>query len=470
MRDDFVTQPGSPQRPLMHWGRLIHRYRQTNRYPQTVGRPYYLPPGPSEHAQNEAKLLQDRGDLDGALALHKQAERLCRELGNKEGLSYSLGSQALILQGRGDLDGAMALHKEAEHLYGELGNRDGVVVSLQNQAKILQDRGDLDGAMALHKDAERLCRELRNKDGLAYSLSSQALIFQDRGDLDSATALHKAAQYLYRELSNREGVVASLDNRARIVQDRADFDGAMMLYEEAECLYRELGNRDGVAESLHNEAKLLQERRDLDRALELLALILFAFRAEAQQLNFVPFNSSGIYRLGEKAGWTVSPAQGVAAPATKYTYEIKKNNLDTIKSGTLCFASGSATIEATLEEPAMLYVTVSAEGAPPASAVHLGAAIAPTQLRPSVPPPADFDSFWDAKLQELRLIPLNPVATPVATSGRRGVIESPGRRLGLARAWLPREAGQAGQVPGAGDLSICRCVCPAAQHRHPSCH
>ena len=88
MRDDFVTQPGSPQRPFMHWGRLILRYRQTNRYLQTVERPYHLPPGPSDYAQNEAKLLQDRGDLDGALALHKQVERLCRELRNKEGLVW----------------------------------------------------------------------------------------------------------------------------------------------------------------------------------------------------------------------------------------------------------------------------------------------------------------------------------------------------------------------------------------------
>ena len=411
--------PGSPHRSLMHWGRLIHRHRPINRYPQTVGRPYYLPPGPSENVQNQASLLQERGDLDGAVAVHKRAERLYRELGNKEGLSYSLGSQALIFQSRGDLERAMALHKEAEHLYGELGNRGGLVVSLQNQAKLLQDRGNLDEAMSLHKEVECLCRELGNREALSYSLSSQALIFQDRGDLDSAADLHKAAQQLYRELRNREGIVASLDNRARIVQERADFDGAMILYEEAECLYRELGNTEGVALSLRDQAKLLQERKDLDRALELLALIFFALRAEAQQLNFVPFNSTGIYALGENVSWTVSPAQGEAAPFTKYTYEIKKNNLDKIESGALCFVSGRAKIEATLDEPAMLYVTVNAEGAPPASAVHLGAAIAPTQLRPSVQRPADFDSFWDSKLHALSRIPLNPEATPVAT--REGV-------------------------------------------------
>ena len=85
------------------------------------------------------------------MALHRQEEQLCRELGNKDGLQRSLGNQALILQARGDLDGAMALHKQEEQLCRELGNKDGLQASLGNQALILQARGDLDGAMALHK-------------------------------------------------------------------------------------------------------------------------------------------------------------------------------------------------------------------------------------------------------------------------------------------------------------------------------
>ena len=42
----------------------------------------------------------------------------------------------------------------------------------------------------------------------------------------------------------------------------------------------------------------------------------------------------------------------------------------------------------------------------------LGAAVAPEKLRPSVPRPADFDSFWAAKIRMLRSIPENAVLTP----------------------------------------------------------
>jgi hypothetical protein len=71
------------------------------------------------------------------MALHKDQERLCRELGDKAGLHASLGNQAHILQDRGDLDGAMALHKDQERLCRELGDPKGLAISLANQASIL---------------------------------------------------------------------------------------------------------------------------------------------------------------------------------------------------------------------------------------------------------------------------------------------------------------------------------------------
>ena len=48
--------------------------------------------------------------------------------------------------------------------------------------------------------------------------------------------------------------------------------------------------------------------------------------------------------------------------------------------------------------------------------VHLGAAVAPTQLRPAVPRPPDFDAFWDAKRKALDEVPVNAVLTPTSTT------------------------------------------------------
>jgi cephalosporin-C deacetylase len=137
-----------------------------------------------------------------------------------------------------------------------------------------------------------------------------------------------------------------------------------------------------------------------------LALLVAAQLANAQQLSFTPFHVSGIYDSGERAGWTVTLPADTAAPPGNYTYAIRKNNLDTIKTGSLDLSQDAATIETTLNEPAMLYVEVNP------GAIHLGAAVAPSRLKPSTPRPADFDSFWGAKLKALGEIPIKPVLTP----------------------------------------------------------
>ncbi len=162
--------------------------------------------------------------------------------------------------------------------------------------------------------------------------------------------------------------------------------------------------------------------------LSCLALVLVAAsNALAQPLTFTPYHANGIYDMGDKVGWTAALPPGATAPAAPYTYTIKKDNFgDPIKAGALDLAGGSATIEVTTDEPCMLYVQVSdgtgagRSGRPGRGGMALGAAVAPTKLKPSVPRPADFDSFWAAKIEALNEIPVNAELTP-GDSGKPGV-------------------------------------------------
>ena len=98
-----------------------------------------------------------------------------------------------------------------------------------------------------------------------------------------------------------------------------------------------------------------------------LFLLLGAVRlCPAQELTFTPYKASDIYDVGEKVGWKVALTPGSAtqpaAAAGDYIYTIRKNNLDVIKTGKLDFSSGPDKIEVTLDEPAMVYVQITAPG------------------------------------------------------------------------------------------------------------
>jgi cephalosporin-C deacetylase len=162
-------------------------------------------------------------------------------------------------------------------------------------------------------------------------------------------------------------------------------------------------------------------------------LLPFALAAQRggpipQQLAFTPDHPGGIYNIGEKVGWTVTPGPAEATYSFKWT--IRRNNAEVLKEGKLDLSSGKDRIEIEGTEPEMIYVAIEPvaklAGDPAAPFIGgntgrnnglyaVGAAVAPTKLTPAVPRPADFDSFWDTKLAAQAKIPINPALTTVPT-------------------------------------------------------
>lgn len=164
------------------------------------------------------------------------------------------------------------------------------------------------------------------------------------------------------------------------------------------------------------------------KRLILAALAAAVIPAAAQQLPnvnlvFEPFKPTGIYRIGEHAGWKVHGLMGNAY--TKYKYEIRENNLTVLKSGMLDLTSGEGVLDVTLDHPATIYADLSYIDAPAPSEpptrqeldkLAVGAAIAPQQIKPPADArPADFDAFWAGKLKALARVPMNPKLEPSTT-------------------------------------------------------
>jgi len=143
--------------------------------------------------------------------------------------------------------------------------------------------------------------------------------------------------------------------------------------------------------------------------------------AQAQQLAFTPFHASGIYAVGERVGWTVATAPGQSAPPGAYHYVVKRDGQTIVGKGTFTLASDSARIVTSLHQPGMILVEVrpptpdsAFRGASKSEVgrVLLGAAVAPTRIRPAGARPRDFDAFWASQIRRLDSVPVDPVLTP----------------------------------------------------------
>jgi tetratricopeptide (TPR) repeat protein len=257
---------GHPQEALSLRDYLIEQFRNTGEWgllAASIG--------------SQANILYARGELDNAFAMHKEEERLCRELGLNGGLAISLVNQAVIVFDRGDLDAAFELYKQAEDLFTQqdlmekepvnLAYKRGRAKSLTGQANVLSTRGDRIGALDLHKESERLCRELGHKDELVVSLTNQGNTLFNSGDLEGAWTLYDESETICREIGNKEWLANSISNQANILYRRGDLDHAIAQYDQAERIFREIDHKAGLSISLQNQAQIFSELRDSESAL-----------------------------------------------------------------------------------------------------------------------------------------------------------------------------------------------------------
>lgn len=218
---------------------------------------------------NQAMILAGRRDLDGAMALYKEQERICRQLGKLDSLAICLANQGSSLRKSGNREAAMALYKEAEKLSRDSDRPDIVQFILGNQAQELFRLGNLEDAMALSKEQERICRMIGNMKGIASSLAVRAQISFKHGDLDEATAIHKEEERICRELGDTAGLASSLRNQAEILSGQGDLAGAQALDMEVEQIYRQLGWLTELGFNLLEQANILAKRGDINGAMAL---------------------------------------------------------------------------------------------------------------------------------------------------------------------------------------------------------
>ena len=154
---------------------------------------------------NQAMIWRATGNLERALDLHREKERISRELGNQKALAISLGNIGNIYADQGEWEAAMDHYKEKEKIDRELGNKSGLEVCLGNQARLLLAQQKPIEALQLMQEQEQICRVLSHPEKLARCLITQAkLMAQNLNQLARAQPLVAEAYHLTRASPHSE--------------------------------------------------------------------------------------------------------------------------------------------------------------------------------------------------------------------------------------------------------------------------
>ena len=138
-------------------------------------------------------------------------------------------------------------------------------------------------------------------------------------------------------------------------------------------------------------------------------------------LALKPEKPDAIYRPGESIIWRAECPPASSGGIASAGYVLKEGGGTILSRGWIHFEAGVGEITASLDHPGTILAEITATNAAGKTIDALaGAAIAPEKILRSAPCPADFNAFWQAKLDELAKVPAQPVLT-AEPSERTGV-------------------------------------------------
>jgi cephalosporin-C deacetylase-like acetyl esterase len=140
-----------------------------------------------------------------------------------------------------------------------------------------------------------------------------------------------------------------------------------------------------------------------------------AFGSSNLDLTVTADRADAIYKTGETITFTIKLlSDQELADGAKVQWTLSHDGVPPLTRGTTLLTGGTAVVTGKLDSPgflqcrAVLQVTSNVT-----RTVLAGAAVDPLRIKPSLPPPADFDEFWSAQKKKLAAVPVNARLTPV---------------------------------------------------------
>lgn len=191
------------------------------------------------------------GNYERAIPSLERSARLFRELGDAEGLVFSLADLGFIATAQGRHEDAQRLAEESLAEAKVAGNERAIAAALHSVACTKLDADQYGEARALFEQSLGLRRKLGDKRNTANSLCYLGSVALLEGDYKGATALLEESLALGRELGNLLIVSAALANESLVALAAGDAGRAAALCIESLALSHELGDKRTTVECLH---------------------------------------------------------------------------------------------------------------------------------------------------------------------------------------------------------------------------
>ena len=187
-----------------------------------------------------------QGDLEGCLALIREAQALFVELGDEQGVKTAQNYEAVLLWWQRDLEASSRRLVEIQAAHQAYGFEWGDAFCdwfLGSAAWLV---GDISRAYEHYSRGLEIFRRVGDLTFIAWTLLPLANISLKSGNLDQATELYDQSLPMMSDLGDRHGVGAVLLGLGMALHFRGETEEAQRLFGEAQTHFREGGGGQGL--------------------------------------------------------------------------------------------------------------------------------------------------------------------------------------------------------------------------------
>ena len=185
----------------------------------------------------------------------------------------ALYGAASMAWSQSDWERATELSEESLILCREMGDKKGITVSLHILGVVAWEKGNRERAVELIEESSALRREIGDKRSIASSLIVLGRLAGLQGNYKRATILCEESLNLSRELGNNGGIGASLFNLGLVALSKKDYRRAAPLFEKSIALFQEIGNKGYIANLLQRFGYLAVAGEQFERGARLFGAV-----------------------------------------------------------------------------------------------------------------------------------------------------------------------------------------------------
>jgi predicted ATPase len=266
-----------------------------------------------------------QGDYDRAIPSLEESAHLFREVGEAEGLVFSLADLGFVATAQGRHADAQRFADEALAEAKAVGNETTIAAALHSLACTKLDADEYGEARTLFEQSLALRRKVGDKRNIANSLCYLGSVALLEGDYEAATALLDESLALGRDLGNLLIVSAGLANESLVTLAAGEAGRAAPLCIESLALSHELGDRRTSVECLHALAGIAAVQAEplraalLSGAAESLHAEIKAPPSPAERMvgeRFLPIARAAVDDQSFEAAWAEGRQMGYDAAVT----------------------------------------------------------------------------------------------------------------------------------------------------------